>query len=110
MYYVLYWGLFILCWTLIPLVSEFVSAVDIDPNDRIKRSLSNNFRFYIMIIVLGLGFIVYILLTGTADEIGLNTFLKSLANSYGVALIIGLLGYSLITVPRTHMRTAQFDL
>ena len=49
---------------MIPLVSEYVSAVDFDPNDRIKRSLNANLRFYIMISILGLAFIVYILVTG----------------------------------------------
>lgn len=64
LYQTLYWGLFVLCWTMIPLVTEYVSAVDFDPNDRIKRSLNANLRFYIMISILGLAFIVYILVTG----------------------------------------------
>lgn len=40
-----------------------------------------------------MGFVVLIILTGTASNYGLATFLKSLANSFGVALIIMLLGY-----------------
>jgi len=59
---------------------------------------------------LGFLFIVYIMATGTAREYGLLTFFKALANSYGVFLIIGLLGYSLVNIPRAQMRTATFDL
>jgi DMSO reductase anchor subunit len=64
LYQILYWGLFLLCWTLIPLVSEYTQSVDFDPNDRIKRSLMSNAKFFAMIVALGFIFIVYILVTG----------------------------------------------
>lgn len=95
-----------MCWTLIPILSEYVSAVDFDPNDKLKRSLMSNLKFILLISIVGLVFLVYIIWSGTASEYGLNTFLKTLANGYGIALIIGLLGYSIITIPRAHMRTA----
>jgi hypothetical protein len=82
-----------MCWTVIPIVSDYVNAVDFDPNDRLKRSFRDNIKFYILIGALGFIFIVYIFVTGTAREYGLLIFFKAIANCYGVFLIIGLLGY-----------------
>lgn len=60
-------------------------------------------RFYIIIGVAGLLFIVCILITGTAQDYGLGSFLKSMANSFGVALIIILLGYTLYLLIAIHL-------
>lgn len=91
-YQFIYWLIFLMCWTVIPIISDYVSAVDFDPNDRLRRSFNNNIRFYVIIGSLGFFFITYIYFTGQAEHLGMMMFFKALANSYGVFLIIGLLG------------------
>lgn len=91
-------------------MQEYEDAVDLERRDKLTRSFRNNIKFYVAIGIVGIIFIVCIVMTGTAQQYGLGTFLKSMANSFGIALTIILLGYSLVTVPRVHMRTAQLDL
>lgn len=55
-------------------------------------------------------FIIYLLISQTQKEHGLTLYLKSMANAFGLFLIIILLGYSLISIPKAHMRTAELDL
>ena len=38
-YMILYWGLFLLCWTVIPFASDYENSVDLEPNEKLKRSL-----------------------------------------------------------------------
>ena len=67
-------------------------------------------KFYIVGGAAGVLFIAYLYIAGIAKQFGLVTFLKSLANCYGLFLIIVLLGYSLITIPRSQSRTANYEL
>jgi hypothetical protein len=67
-YQILYWLLFLLTWTVIPIVSEYESAVDLDSNDRIKRSFKNNLKFYIYIAVIGIVFLAAIIMSGQAKQ------------------------------------------
>lgn len=65
-----------------------------------KKALKNNIRFYIIIAVVGVIFIIAIFYSGEAQSCGLGLFLKSMANSFGVALIVILLGYGLVIIPK----------
>jgi hypothetical protein len=80
------------------------------------RSLINNGKFFLVIGVAGVAFVSIIIVTGSASNYGLAAVLKSMANSFGVALIIILLGYlnhkfrySLVAVPKAHMRTGSLE-
>ncbi|CAD8191948.1 unnamed protein product [Paramecium octaurelia] len=110
MYQILYWANFILCWTIIPIMQEYEEATDLNRAQKFMRSLINNGKFFLAIGIAGIVFVVILVMTGQASDYGLAKLLKSMANSFGVALIIVLLGYSLIAVPRAHMRTSTLDV
>ena len=63
-------------------------------------------KFYLMMAPLGVAFVGYLVYSGMAKELGLIMFSKSMANAFGITLIIVLLGYSLVAIPKAHMRTA----
>ena len=109
-YAILYWTIFVISWTLLPAIQEYEDAVDLDFNDKIRRSFNNNMKFYMAAGGASVLFIIYIYVAGIANDVGLFTFLKSLANSFGVFLIIVLLGYSLVTIPRSQLRTTNYEL
>ncbi|CAD8093585.1 unnamed protein product [Paramecium primaurelia] len=110
LYQLLYWANFILCWTIIPIMQEYEEAIDLNRAQKFIRSLINNGKFYLIIGIAGIAFVVILVMTGQASDYGLAKLLKSMANSFGVALIIILLGYSLIAVPRAHIRTSTLDV
>jgi hypothetical protein len=45
-----------------------------------------------------------------AAEAGLMPFILCLANSWGIFLIMVLLGYSLVMIPKQHWRTKDIQL
>ncbi|CAD8048081.1 unnamed protein product [Paramecium sonneborni] len=109
-YQILYWTNFILCWTVIPIMQEYEESVELEKQAKLKKALKNNMKFYIIISVVGIVFVLAIFYTGQTEQCGLGTFLKSMANSFGVALIILLLGYGLVIIPKAQMRTSQLDV
>lgn len=59
-----YWANFILCWTIIPILQEYEEAIDLNRAQRMIRSLINNGKFFLVIGIAGIAFVVIIILTG----------------------------------------------
>lgn len=60
--------------------------------DRLKYSLKVNGIFYCIMGIIGFGFVTIIMYIGLEGEYGLINFFKSLANCWGIFLIMILLG------------------
>ena len=43
-------------------------------------------------------------------DYNLMTFLKALANAWGITLVMLLLGYSVVTIPRSQWRTSNMEM
>jgi hypothetical protein len=109
-YKFLYWTSMLYSYAAIPIVQGYTNSVDLTPAKRLKRSLLSNLKFYLLMAPVGVAFVGYLAYSGMAKEYGLIMFLKSMANAFGITLIILLLGYSLAAIPKAHMRTAQLHL
>lgn len=59
-----YWANFILCWTIIPILQEYEEAIDLNKAQKMIRSLINNGKFFLVIGIAGIAFVVIIILTG----------------------------------------------
>ena len=58
---VIYWTIYVLSWLVIPIYQEYEAAGDFTFTKKLKRSLKRNAIFYFFIIVVGSGFISYLL-------------------------------------------------
>ena len=72
-----------------------------------KRSLRSNGMFYLWLIVGAVVGLIVLILLNAGGEMGLITFLKCLATMWGMLLLMILMGYSLVEVPKTMWRNAQ---
>ncbi len=72
-----------------------------------RRSLKSNGIFYLWMLVGAVVGLVLLLLLDAGGEMGLVTFLKCLATIWGMLLLMGLMGYGLVEVPRTMWRNAD---
>jgi hypothetical protein len=63
--------------------------------------------FYLVLIGVAVVALVAMVLLGVGSEMGLIVFLKCLATMWGMLLLMVLLGYALVEIPRTMWRNAS---
>ena len=57
----LYWAIYVLSWLVIPIVQEYERAGDFTPPEKLWRSIKNNLYFYLITLVAGVFFLLYLL-------------------------------------------------
>ena len=67
---------------------------------RIVATIKQNIKFYLLIGALGLCFVIYMAAAKSWGFYEFRGFMMSAANIYGLILIILLLGYGIVEVPR----------
>eukprot|EP01138_Halocafeteria_seosinensis_P014581 gb/GECG01014886.1/.p1 GENE.gb/GECG01014886.1/~~gb/GECG01014886.1/.p1 ORF type:complete len:654 (+),score=59.87 gb/GECG01014886.1/:1-1962(+) len=103
----IYWITFLLSWVALPLQMEFFASGYSRWKRRCIDSLKANLKFYILCGI-AIAIVVVIVLTTSDRKISeLPSIALSVANLYGLVLILLLLGYGLIEVPRKLWRSAD---
>ena len=75
-----------------------------DFNKRLKIAIRNALQYYAIVVIaalLGLWLLTEFNLYKMNGDFELLVFVKSIANAWGITLIMILLGYSLVTIPRS---------
>lgn len=113
-----YWMTFVVTWLIIPLVNEFQSSGYYHWQDGVLSSLRSNLIQYIVMIVLGAAFVVWVLASHRLTAAELPDFVVVAATAYGMIFVAALGGYGLIELPRWFwkqgdaagtLRTLQFQ-
>ena len=94
-----YWVTFILAWVVCPVAMEYHAAGDFTPKDKLKTALKSNIKFYIACAVVIVVVVILILLAGVSI-VELPSFTIAAVNFYGLVLIVVMLGYGLVKIPR----------
>lgn len=63
-YLLLYWSVYLLTWTVIPVLQEWEDAGDLKSEDRLRRSLKINGYFYLVLIGISVVFLAIIIWSG----------------------------------------------
>lgn len=95
-YVILYWLVYVLTWTIIPVLQEWEDAGDLESRDRLRRSLKINGMFYLVLLGIAVVALLVIFFLGIGKDMGLVIFLKCLATMWGMLLLMILMGYSLV--------------
>mmetsp|Transcript_60755 Transcript_60755/g.166852 ORF Transcript_60755/g.166852 Transcript_60755/m.166852 type:complete len:246 (-) Transcript_60755:968-1705(-) len=103
-WYVVYWSTFVLTWLVLPVLNDAWYAGEFTWSKRFMSAIKINLKFYAVTGVLGIIFGLYIVITGKATISGLSDFLMVFGNTYGLLLVIALLGNGLIEMPRELWR------
>lgn len=109
LYVVIYWTIFVLSWIVIPLAQEYEKAGDFTSGKRFKRAIRRNIIFYVIFIVLGVIFLTYLIVKKQLSGKHLIGFLMALSNAWGIFLIIFLLGYGLVAVPKHILKLSDYE-
>jgi len=100
-----YWITFGMGWVVCPLCADFCVAGDFTTNERIWTALKGNFRMLAFTVIGSVVVLFYLLVTGLVESyVG---FAMAAANTYGLILIVALLGHGLVEVPRGLFRSSS---
>ena len=93
-------------------LQEFYAAGEFTFRGRFITSLRSNLKFYVVLALLGVGMVVYMLVTKKVTMDNLVPFVLTLSNTFGLCIIIFMLGYGLVEVPRLvwHQSNPEYAL
>lgn len=99
---IVYWSSQFLTWILLPLMQSYSKAGDFTFYEKFKSAVKDNILYYGSYLVICIIFLIYIILhTGQPlDGQKLKAIASSASNTWGLFLLIVLLGYALVDVPR----------
>jgi hypothetical protein len=102
-----YWVTFLLTYVFIPLTQEYVAAGEFSKKGRFCASVKINIIFYAAIGVIAFGALAYVIFGLDQGLWDLMPVLISLANTFGLIIIILLLGYGAAEVPRAIWKNSN---
>ena len=110
MWDIMYWFSFVMCWAVYPFLETYAVSGYFKKRERVKESLRSNALFYGICGGLGVvGYAVY-LLVYKAASVNPIPVLMSLGNAWGLLLLLLLLGFGLVEIPRKLWRSARYNV
>ncbi|CAJ0945847.1 unnamed protein product, partial [Mesorhabditis belari] len=110
MWRIVYWTAQVLCWLALPLMQSYVTAGEFTVGGRIKASLWSNAMYYIAYFIIFVIFIAYAAMKGLSlNRESLIVIIVSASNTWGLLLLVVLLGHGLVDLPRQLWHTAATE-
>jgi len=97
---VIYWMSFGLCWVVVPLIQDFYANGAFTFKRRLISSVRFNVKFYLIAGVALLIFMIAKMIASRLTITEVGAFIMCLANTWGLLLLVLLMGYGLVEVPR----------
>lgn len=105
----IYFTTFILSWVVLPIVQEYSASGSFSFKKRFIDSLKANIKFWIAMCVAGLIVVIWRLIVEKGSIEHVVGWLLAIANTYGLTLIVVLLGFGLAEAPRVIYRDCDPD-
>lgn len=103
---IIYWVTYVATWAFYPLLQSYVLSGEFHLQGKIKQAFRDNLIFYAISFVLCA--IIFIILCiwigGLADALNVA---KVASNLWGIGILIALLSYGIIDIPRSFWRSAN---
>uniref|UniRef100_A0A0N4ZBT2 LMBR1 domain-containing protein 2 n=1 Tax=Parastrongyloides trichosuri TaxID=131310 RepID=A0A0N4ZBT2_PARTI len=98
---IVYWSSQFLTWILLPLMQKYATAADFTVIQKLKSAIYNNAIYYLSYFVIFIFCLLYAISKGlTLNWEHIKTLAVTASNTWGLFLLVALLGYGLIEVPR----------
>lgn len=112
LYYVweiLYWIIFSFCWVILPLLKNFMTAGEFTFLTKALRALIVRLNYLIFLCVLLIAFVIYLAVIAELDKKSIQAFLIAMGNVWGLLLIIILMGYGVVAIPRLWWYKGNYE-
>jgi hypothetical protein len=107
MWWTVYWVTFLLTYVIIPVVQEYVAAGEFTRRARLRTAVLVNVVFYAVIGVIAAGAVAYVIFGAGMEFAELVPIAITAANTYGLVLVVLLVGYGAAEVPRALWQAAD---
>ncbi|KAJ2008774.1 hypothetical protein GGI04_001006 [Coemansia thaxteri] len=106
----LYWFMYMLTWVVLPIMMSYVDSGAFTFRDRLRESAWSNVQFYGVSGAVGLVVVGYIAVSRGVFGADLVGFLMALANFWGLFLVITMMGFGLVSIPRKLWRRGDLEV
>lgn len=104
---VLYWGTFVLSWLVFPFLQSYWLAGDFTKFEKFFTSFKENIYIYVIMGLLGGGGLIFLTLRNNLTGEDVRQLAVMLANIYGLVIVVLLMGYGLVDIPRYLLRKSD---
>uniref|UniRef100_UPI00358EEDE0 G-protein coupled receptor-associated protein LMBRD2 n=1 Tax=Myxine glutinosa TaxID=7769 RepID=UPI00358EEDE0 len=107
-WHVVYWTSQFLTWLLLPFMQSFSAAADFSVMGKVRSALLANAIYYGSYLIIFTSLLIYVLVATNVhlDAFRLRSLCAAASNTWGLLLVILLLGRGLLEVPRSLWRQA----
>eukprot|EP00357_Protocruzia_adherens_P032760 CAMPEP_0115037046 /NCGR_PEP_ID=MMETSP0216-20121206/42528_1 /TAXON_ID=223996 /ORGANISM="Protocruzia adherens, Strain Boccale" /LENGTH=608 /DNA_ID=CAMNT_0002417077 /DNA_START=118 /DNA_END=1940 /DNA_ORIENTATION=+ len=99
-WYVIYWTVFAGCWFLLPVLQDFCDAGEFSVKNRVIKGIKVNAFIYLIVGFIGAIVLIVLAVKGDFEDTSVSGFIMAVSYCWGLGLIIILLGYGLVQVPK----------
>jgi hypothetical protein len=99
-----YWSTQVLTWAVIPVLQGYAVSGAFSVGGRLWHSLKRLWVFYLVIGALAAAGVLGALAAGSLTLATLPALVFTLSNAYGLIVLVALLGYGLVEIPRIFWR------
>ncbi|XP_033117086.1 G-protein coupled receptor-associated protein LMBRD2B-like [Anneissia japonica] len=106
---IVYWTTFLLTWVVIPLLKSYANAGDFTVRGKLKSAFIENLIWYGSYLVIFGALVIYVIVSPKLDidAVQLQVIGITASNTWGLLLLVLLLGYGLVEVPRKYWAEAS---
>ncbi|XP_023029127.2 LMBR1 domain-containing protein 2 homolog [Leptinotarsa decemlineata] len=107
-----YWSTQFLTWLVMPMMQSYIKAGDFTVKGKLKSALIDNAIYYGSYLLICGVLLIYLALKPGIDMdwSNLKVIASSASNTWGLFLLVLLLGYALVEVPRRHWNKSNHSL
>ncbi|CAG9331516.1 LMBRD2_5 [Blepharisma stoltei] len=98
---VIYWTVFCLCWFFMPILMNYHQAGEFTVLSKLQKALFVYIRYHVILAAVGGALLLYAYIAHGLTLTDITAFLIIISNCWGLILIITLLGYGLVAIPRS---------
>ncbi|CAD8049363.1 unnamed protein product [Paramecium primaurelia] len=103
---ILYWSNFLLSWFILPFFQDYEDSGDFFWRERMKYSIKKNLLIYTVGLILGIIIIILLALNSDSSDYITNSLI-GLANFFGLFLVVLLLGFGLVAIPKRYLKESK---
>jgi len=107
---ILYWSSFVLTWFIYPYLRSYSTTGHFKMVDRVREALLNNIVALAIIFVICIFAFFYLVAIKQVDGHSLVGMAMAASNAWGMLLLVTLMGYGLVEIPRSIWRRANRSL
>lgn len=104
----IYWTSQALTWLILPVMQSYSMCGEFTTLDRFKSALRSNLIYYSSIGAIFTFFLIYVIIRTGLDFSSLKVIVISSSNTWGLFLLVILLGYGLVELPRFLIHRSKY--